>query len=346
MSLNSWRTFIWISYWLFVFISCKKSHHRLDNTDLPTVTLDIKRIDLILAKAAAEIRSGQNDSIVIYRKYFAEDKPFWLEFLFDTTLTDEQIAGTLFNFCKDTNTVKLLNTVQNHFPENYDFVGKLTPSMRRFKAIYPMVTIPKFRFVVTGFPQFTQNPLQDQLLLSDEYCVISLEYFLGDDFHYPLDMPKYVQRRCRAEFLPVAILQSFLSKQTKPINLFQNPPMLEFMIHRGKMYYQLEEMLPEISDSVLIAYADSNFRFCQTFEAEIYNELMPLLYSTDHQKYSRFLDDKPFTPGFDRSSPGRLGHWIGWQIVRAYMRKHSEITIQALLTKPYQEIFKESGYKP
>ncbi len=73
-----------------------------------------------------------------------------------------------------------------------------------------------------------------------------------------------------------------------------------------------------------------------------------LLYSTDSQLDRKFLDPAPFSKfglELDNESPGRLGRFVGWQIVRAFMGKN-EVGLRQLLDMPADEILKESNYKP
>ena len=61
----------------------------------------------------------------------------------------------------------------------------------------------------------------------------------------------------------------------------------------------------------------------------------------------RFINDSPNTTGFPVESPGRSGVWIGWQIVRQYMKKHKEISLTELMNDTdYQQILNSSGYFP
>jgi uncharacterized protein YjaZ len=47
----------------------------------------------------------------------------------------------------------------------------------------------------------------------------------------------------------------------------------------------------------------------------------------------------------DNESPGMVGRYIGWQIVRSYMENNT-VTVPQLLIKNADEIFKNSKYKP
>jgi uncharacterized protein YjaZ len=59
-----------------------------------------------------------------------------------------------------------------------------------------------------------------------------------------------------------------------------------------------------------------------------------------------FMVDGPFTSSFSQESPARTGAWLGWQIVKAYMKKNNVSLKQLLDNVDSQEILEKSGYKP
>ena len=66
-------------------------------------------------------------------------------------------------------------------------------------------------------------------------------------------------------------------------------------------------------------------------------------------KIQKYLTDAPFTPGLgdhNESAP-KLGIWIGWQIVKKYMDKNPDVTLQQLMKETdAQKILHASRYKP
>ena len=74
-----------------------------------------------------------------------------------------------------------------------------------------------------------------------------------------------------------------------------------------------------------------------------------LLYSTDGKLAPRFFLPAPFSKFqlelIDIESPGRIGRYMGWQIVRAFM-DNNEIGLAEMLSLAGEEIFKKSKYKP
>jgi uncharacterized protein YjaZ len=47
----------------------------------------------------------------------------------------------------------------------------------------------------------------------------------------------------------------------------------------------------------------------------------------------------------DNESPGRVGQWIGWQIVRSFM-ENNKVSMQEMIKMDAKELFEKSKYKP
>ena len=58
-----------------------------------------------------------------------------------------------------------------------------------------------------------------------------------------------------------------------------------------------------------------------------------ILFSTDTNLNKRFLNNAPFSKFYlqdDNQSPGRVGVWLGWQIVRSFMQ-NNDVSLPELL---------------
>jgi len=74
-----------------------------------------------------------------------------------------------------------------------------------------------------------------------------------------------------------------------------------------------------------------------------------LLYNTSPSLQKRFIEPAPFSKFYleiDNESPGRIGVWLGWQIIKSYISRHPKTDINAILSLPAQTIFSKSNYKP
>jgi uncharacterized protein YjaZ len=72
-----------------------------------------------------------------------------------------------------------------------------------------------------------------------------------------------------------------------------------------------------------------------------------LLFSQRTLDIKTFTGDAPFTTPFHRNSAPRSGTFIGYKIVRAYMKNHPDVTLEQLMKMTdYIEIYNESYYEP
>ena len=109
--------------------------------------------------------------------------------------------------------------------------------------------------------------------------------------------------------------------------------------------------MPFHTDAQKITYSEDQLQWARLNEEPMWRHFIEeeLLYSTDNKLNQRFLDPAPFSKfglELDSESPGRLGRYIGWQIVRSFMAKNDNISLNQLLGMPAEDIFKGSNYKP
>jgi uncharacterized protein YjaZ len=121
------------------------------------------------------------------------------------------------------------------------------------------------------------------------------------------------------------------------------------MIQEGKIMYFVDATLPDMHDTLKIGFTKRQLDFCKKSEAMMWTYLAEhkQLYTTDRMSIKRYMDDGPFTASFTNDSPARTGVWLGWQIVRSYMKQHPETTVADLMNnQDFQAILNQSGYQP
>jgi hypothetical protein len=179
--------------------------------------------------------------------------------------------------------------------------------------------------------------------------IIGLDIYLGPDFipYYGLGLPKYKISCMRPENLDVDVAKQFYSQYL--MKRTQQNTMLDRMVSAGKLMYYLDMVLPHSSDSLKICYTSDQVKWCEENEDNIWAFLIDsdLLFSTDYKSHSKLMMDGPFTSGFSKRSPARIGVWVGWQIINDYMENNPSIDINDMLNNSdSQQILHNSGYKP
>ena len=110
-----------------------------------------------------------------------------------------------------------------------------------------------------------------------------------------------------------------------------------------------QQLLVEESKENILTYTPQQLKWCEEHESDIWAHFMErkIFFSSDFQLRLDYINDGPFTKGFPKEAPSRVGVWLGVQIVNSYMVKHPDVTLQQLMNnQDLHQIFNQSGYKP
>jgi hypothetical protein len=185
--------------------------------------------------------------------------------------------------------------------------------------------------------------------MTNDAIGISLDNYLGADcpFYLRLGLPIYKRENMYRDKIPTDVLYSWAISEF-PFDE-SNTSLLANMIYEGKICYFLDAMFPEEPDYLKIGFRPGKLDWCKKNEAGMWTYLVEhrLLFNTDRMNIIRFTGPAPFTSNFTTASPGRAGVWLGWQIVKKYIRKNPRISLPELMSEnDYQKILNDSGYSP
>ncbi len=354
----STRSFL--SYWVklpviffsFFLVSCQSEEDK--QLEQIPYQLQVNRLDVAMEKFYKAAQEKPDSTYELFIKYFGKHLDFireWNYNLGDSVVVPDSIIALDFKtFLLDKPTQALLDSVHKLYPENEPF-PYFEKAIKRLKLYFKDFEFPQVYIYITGYPPpGVPAPLvleKEQLFITTQYWGISLDYFLGIDADYHMDIPMYMRKKCKKEYLLAAILMRYVNRWQPPLKPENMPTFADRMIHQGIKLYFTKKIAPEIPDSIVLSYSPEQMEWVNYFEKNIYNELIPYFFKTDPKATEKYLLDKPFTQGLDRQSPGRIGEFLGYKIVSEYMRNHPEITLEQLIkTTDYQKIIKESKYKP
>jgi hypothetical protein len=58
------------------------------------------------------------------------------------------------------------------------------------------------------------------------------------------------------------------------------------------------------------------------------------------------MGERPYVAEINAKIPGRIGRWMGWQIVENFAEKTDASLPEVMGTRDVQEIFTQARYKP
>ena len=59
------------------------------------------------------------------------------------------------------------------------------------------------------------------------------------------------------------------------------------------------------------------------------------------------MGERPNVPEIDKTCPGRVGQWVGLQIIRKYVAEHPDVSLSRIMAeKNAQRLLNDSHYRP
>ncbi len=218
-----------------------------------------------------------------------------------------------------------------------------------------------FQFVKYYYPQYKTGKAilfigtfdAPGIASTDAGLAIGLQQYAGKNFSVYQSgqiqelFPLYISRRFSQEYMVSNAMKAVVQ------DLFPDKSggktLVEQMIEKGKQWYLLDKFLPTTADSLKTGYTQQQLDWCNEHEGLIWtyivknedlNSLTPAVIQT-------YIGEGPFTQGFSQElSPGNLGQWIGWQIIKKYADKNPGLTPTDIMKTDARKILEEAKYKP
>lgn len=189
-------------------------------------------------------------------------------------------------------------------------------------------------------------------ILDENTAVVGLHHHLGSNYSlyqspYTLETyPAYISQRFVPATIPVNVARNILNDMFPPPS--EDKSLVVQMVEAGKRLYVLQKLVPNVDEYLLIGYSEKQLKESYERERIIWDLFIQgnLLQSTDYNINKNYVGEGPKTMELGEASPGNIGSFSGWQIVKTYVEKHPEISLMELMKKNAEEIFREAKYKP
>jgi hypothetical protein len=334
---------------LLVLASCKDNHDRPDVSGVK-VQVAIQRFDRDFFSLDTNHLSASLESL--YKKY-PSFLPLYFEFLspvnFIVHQNGKSYSEAVLEYFR--NMKSLEDSVLKKFPdrEMERMRKEIESGFRYVKYYYPSFELPAVYTSVESL-----NPENPQEIYGTTYyhdtLIISLQMFLGKDFQVydPTQYFDYLRRRFEPEYIVPNSIRALAGAVYADSS--QDASLIEQMIEKGKQWYLLDHFLPDTPDSLKTFFTQRQLEWCTENEGNIWASVVantPDLYTVDRERVQNYLGEAPFTQDMSHeASPGNIGQWIGWRIVRKFAEKNTQLSLQQVMATPAKQIFQEAKYKP
>ena len=164
-------------------------------------------------------------------------------------------------------------------------------------------------------------------------------FYSGYTYMLEWNSPEYIARN-------IMLVEYNLLKEKYP-TAENSDQLIHQMIEEGKKYYFLDILCPDMKDWTKIGYSEKQYNWCEENQMEAWSYFIEnkLFYSVESMDIKKYTQEGPTTFGMPSESPGMVGTWIGWQIVRKYADISGKSLRDILKTSP-KEIMSKANYKP
>jgi hypothetical protein len=317
--------------------------------DVPNVS-NIK-IDLTVKRFEQDFFAIDTNRIMPALQQVGEKYPLFLgDFLYnimelpgisDTSL---QSPALLKKFISDYKPVKdSADQVFRHFD---DIEKDIKKGLQFVKYYFPAYKTPSQVITYIG-------PMEGYSdVITRDALAVGLQLHMGNQYSlYRSNIgqsvfPGYISRRFTPDYIAVNCMKNIINDIAPEKS--GSMPLVEQMVEKGKRLYVLDKILPYTEDTLKTGYTAAQLKGCYENEGRIWNHFLVnnLLYNIEPLNIKAYMEEAPNTPEISDQSPGAIGVFIGWQIIKKYMTKHPDLSLNELLHTDPKRIFEESKYRP
>lgn len=321
-----------------LFNGCKEDKYKVD-TEKVTLDVRFRRLDRDVFRTPkatadvvlADVRQKYPD---FYREYFAG-----VTGLGDPDQPEFNVV--LAGFLNDVYMNQLVDEVNKTYSQTEPQEKEITDAFKRYHTFVPEAAVPNVVFCITG--------LNYAVVATDSVMAIGLDMFLGGNYepYRALKFPDYILLRKDREHLVPETLQGWLLSEF-PRSTAHNS-LIDYIVYHGKIMFLLDIMLPDYADDRLFGYTPEAVKFIEENEAQIWAYFIEnkLLFTDDSREIAKYVQEAPFAAGMPREVPGRIGYWVGRNLIRSYLESNPGVTVAQLMAdNDYKVIFTQSKYKP
>ena len=325
---------------LILFSSCDNTNRLEVNINSKHVALDVIHFDALLfnsdtAERASQIASFTNQEQQLF-SVLVED------IMRISAVNDPFMIQKFDGFLQETHWRKLQDDIDSVFYPFDDFESRLAEAFTYYKYHFPADTIPAIFTYNSGF-NYGVYP-------DKKFIGVGLEWYVGSNNkivkQLPYDaFPNYIKAHMEPKFMLVDVIKGWLLIKHFKDELLQ-ASFLENMMFYGKVMYYVDACFPFEENDVKMGYAPNEINWVENNEENIWATVVKekMLFENDIKVQKQWFVDAPFTAGLPQESPGKVGIWLGWQMVKQYMDENENVSLQQLQTVKAETILK--NYKP
>ena len=324
---------------ILALFSCNRDRLNISVAELDA-PVAVHRLDLQLAdaKSLKEIQNIHDD----FGKNHLEFYNFYLGACLQVGLYEDSLTVmALQQFTQDTFIAKLHREIKQEFSGFESYQEQFQQGLAYLHHHFPEAILPQHIILY--------NSLFSNSVVSSENTIgVGIERYLGAENVAIQQLPEdpfypYIKRRMDRQFLVRDMMMSWLGTNVLP-EINDESELADVMTQWGKHFYALEACFPKFEKHLIMRYFPEEMDWAMDNEREFWDYLVAQnsLFKRDYKMALNIFSDGPFTSGLpiSETAPPRLGQFLGWRIVKKFMDKNPETTLEQLMKTDFKTILR------
>lgn len=312
----------------------------VDKVELPAIKVMRLEQDLFALNA----NNFEAQSKLIESKYGSFYNYYLMNFLAPKGVLDSNYKKSVLSFTNDKDVHNAYLYAQKLYGNGaFDQISvPLNDCVKRFHVLFPDKKLPKKLITVSSGWNYA-------FAYMDSALVVALDMYLGDTckLYQMLRYPQYQVRKMNAQNMLSDMVRGWMLTEFDKSEAANN--LLSHTIFYGKLFYAVQALLPDAEDSIVIGYSSQQLAYCKKYEKNLWGFFAEKnrLYENNMNTIRELTSDGPFTGVIHKDCPPRIAMWVGWQIVRQYMKNNKGVSMAQLMkNNDAQIILAKSKYRP
>jgi hypothetical protein len=254
----------------------------------------------------------------------------------------------LKGFITDRGVREIYELVRDQYGDFDPYLNPIAAGLEKAKIWFPDSRNPRIYTFISEF-SYQQFLFEDT---DGEGLAIGLDLFLQDVFDYSVmqsgtnAFSQYLTRTYDKTHLSRKVLDAWIGDK---MGLVRGDRLIDHMIYNGTRLYLLDEIL-NLPDSVLLEQPGEKVDWLKNNEEPMWSFYFQndWFYTTDQYVIKRLVEPAPNSMALKMptAAPGQTGNYLGWKIVKSYMKRFPETGVETLLNTNAQQILEASRFKP
>ena len=313
----------------FIVLSCSRNELLVDTSGIE-VSFDVINVDSLYFDASNEEINEIHDRLM-------EDLGSIYEYEISMNIqksANEIQPSDIYNFYNNEYIKELEKEKIKLKEDTQKQLKKVEDGFKHLKYHFEELQLPKQIILI--------NKMFSGIELDESQVSVGLEKYINQETKIIKEIPSEELFQWQKEAMNIDFLARDILFRWIQASLFEEKDenLAFHIIQAGKLLYILNASFPNEDGAYILRYSLEDYSWAIENEIPFWEYLVreEMLFKNNIRDKTNFLNEGPYTVGLPEKGPDRLGQFLGFRIVKQFMKSNKELTLQDLIDTEYNTI--------